>query len=300
MALAFPIPASYAAVQSPDAAAARLAGDILGALARKRTFDSASWSRLLELLRRDLAQDPLRQLCWNFSEAWPDYRPMHALNACRLALFLAMAQGRSEPQAEALALAALLYDVGMWHPRLTGVQHAGPLTEQERDALSRHSALGQEMLAGVAGLNPLAARLAREHHERPDGSGYPDSTPRNSHHEASSFIQLVDSFLGQVEPRPFRKARSPADAMGRLLLQSQRGHYDAAALRSLLLGVGLYPLGSVVRLSGGETALVRGVNPDDLKRPPLLLLTDAAGVPRERPLSIALADYPAQSVIDVQ
>lgn len=294
------LPASYVAAQSPGAAAARLAGGILGTLARGKSFDAAAWARLLELLRGDLTEDPLRQLCWSFSEAWPDYRPMHALNACRLVLFLALGQGRSEPQAEALALAALLYDVGMWHPRLACVLHGGPLTEQERDALSRHSALGQEMLAGVAGLDPLAARLAREHHERPDGSGYPDSTPRNSHHEASSFIQLVDSFLGQVEPRPFRRARTPADAMGRLLLQSQRGHYDAAALRSLLLGVGLYPLGSVVRLSGGETALVRGVNPDDLKRPPLLLLTDAAGARRERPLSIALADYPAQSVIDVQ
>lgn len=281
--------------QCDDALLAKVTA-LLRGVAEKRALDRHLLGDVISVIGADLAAEPLRQLVWHFPKPPVDWRALHALNAARVGMFIG-SKRESSIDASRLATIGLLYDIGMWLPELAGVvDGAAALDEAAMEKLTRHPVAGAELLART-GLDEPAVRVAREHHERPDGSGYPASLTRNRLHDDSLLFQIIDSFLGQVEPRSFRAARSPVDAMARLTLQGQRGHYDMPTLRRFIADFGLFPIGSVLKLSTGEWALCAGVA-DDLKRPPVLLLTDAQGDARKKPLLLRLADHPSVEIAD--
>ncbi|MCC6463746.1 MAG: hypothetical protein IT463_00235 [Planctomycetes bacterium] len=284
--------------QCADAAPVARVAALLGELAQGRPVTDAALAELLAPIARDLARDPCLQLAWWFSCEPADFRALHALNACRLAMFLALADGKDAGQAAAEGACGLFYDIGLWlAPAREAVLSGAALDDAGHAAVQSHCVAGEALLRRLFP-DELAARVALEHHERADGTGYPASRPRSQLHDLSLRMQIVDSLLGQIEPRPWRPRRNPVDAMGRLAMQGQRGLFDGPQLRQVLLLLGLYPVGSLVRLSSGEVALVTGVNAADLKRPGVRLLTDDTGEPRQKQVELRLADYPALHVAD--
>jgi HD-GYP domain-containing protein (c-di-GMP phosphodiesterase class II) len=245
-------------------------------------------------LARDVPADPGAHLVWWFPPCRADARAVHALNAARLGALVAHAEGRD---AERHALMGLTYDAGMWVPEAAAVLHDRPLDADGHELLAllpkRGAALVRELGSDVA----LAAA---RHHERADGTGYPDSLPRNRLDAPSVLFQVIDSFLGQVEPRGYRRRRNPLDAMGRLLLQAERGHYDLPAFRTFARALGFYPFGSVVRLSTGEHALITGLNELDPQRPEVELLSDQQGTPRTHPVPLNLTTKPTIHIEDAE
>lgn len=284
--------------QCADGAPVARVAALLGGLAQGRPVSDAAMAELLAPMARDLAQDACLQLAWWFPVEPADFRALHALNACRLAMYLALAEGKDAAEAAADGACGLLYDIGLWlAPARDAVLHGSVLEDAGQAAMQAHCRAGHELLQRLMPEEP-AVRVALEHHERADGTGYPLSRPRAQLQALSMRMQLVDSLLGQVEPRPWRPRRNPVDAMARIAMQAQRGLYDGPQTRQLLLLLGLYPVGSMVRLSSGEVALVTGVHAADLKRPVVRLLTDDTGEPRQKPVELRLADYPALQVAD--
>lgn len=237
---------------------------------------------------------PLGQIGWWFSTAHTDFRALHALNACRLACMLAHHEGYDPA---VWGQAGLLYDIGMYdHDVEQAVLHDRSLDDDAMTWLRAHAEAGAHRLEAL-GFAPEVAAAAREHHERPDGSGYPDGLTRNRLSTIGVMFQLIDSFLGQVEPRPFRMRRTAADAMNRLLLQAQRGHYDLPIFRKLAASLGMVPLGSVVALTTGEFALVCENNELDPSRPSVQVLSDSLGNPRD-PALLRLSDRPRIEILE--
>jgi len=222
----------------------------------------------------DLREDPIRQLAWYFPASKTDYRAHHALNACRLAMYFGMKSGMDDGRVLQLGILGLLYDVGMWTPDIPGVHEKRDLTVEELREVERAPELGASLLEAAAEIDPLAARIALEHHERADGTGYPKRTNGEVQHAYSRLFQVIDSFLGMIEPRPFRKAISPVEAMQRLAVQAHRGYYFGPAFRDLLRVLGVFPVGSFLNLNSGDVAVVVESGGDNIRKPKVRVISD--------------------------
>jgi polar amino acid transport system substrate-binding protein len=125
---------------------------------------------------------------------------------------LARELGHSEQEAAALGMAAVLHDIGKLFVPETVLARAGPLDDAGWELMKRHTTLGQQFLAGHTGFE-LAARIARHHHERWDGAGYPDGLTGEQIPEAASIVTVADAFDAMTRGRPYRRPLSLARAV---------------------------------------------------------------------------------------
>ncbi|MEE9311648.1 MAG: HD domain-containing phosphohydrolase [Planctomycetota bacterium] len=285
--------------QDPERGVLKTVSDLLQTVVGEKRLDHELLEQILLPVLSDLTENPLSQLCWYTPSGGLDYRSLHALNAMRMAMFYGLAHEKSEAGVVRLGVTGLLYDIGMWLPEANSLltDKAG-VDNQMMAVMLKLPTRAAELLTELNDVDDALLRVSLEHHERADGSGYPDSLPRNQLHDASLLFQMIDSFLGQVEHRHFRPLRSSVDARARLVTQQKRGHYDQAVFKKFLVAFGLFPIGSIVRLRSGALALVTGVQKDDLKRPPVRLLTDEAGHQRKQMVEMRLKDHPAEAITD--
>lgn len=278
----------------------------------------ASAPRLVAVIRRGLDADPLRALDLSYPPGLfaAGVRPdrlqrecmtRHAVNCARLAMYVASRHGYRASTVEVVGLCALLHDVGMERQPPELFVKATPLTPGELRALQAHSVDGACMVRASRQLDGLlqavVSSVVRQHHERADGSGYPEGLDEPHIHEFARLLALVEAYETMVSPRPYKAPRLPNDAMETLLLEAfgkrGRARFDRRIATTFVRALSLYPIGSAVRLASGETAQVVAANPDDPAHPHVRLVLGPDGQPLRRPrvvdLSQARADV-AQAV----
>jgi HD-GYP domain-containing protein (c-di-GMP phosphodiesterase class II) len=117
----------------------------------------------------------------------------------------------SLPDLLELELGALLHDLGKVRVPDRVLSKPGPLDPAERELVNRHPVWGAELLEQVPGLEPVAT-IVRFHHERWDGTGYPDGLPRDRIPVASRVVAVCDAYQAMTSARPYRAALPPAAA----------------------------------------------------------------------------------------
>jgi diguanylate cyclase (GGDEF)-like protein len=136
----------------------------------------------------------------------------HSQQVADLLRQLALAYGMSLEEAQAVALAGQLHDIGKVAIPDAILQKPGPLTEEEREQMRRHSIVGAEVISCIPSLRPLAP-VIRAHHERWDGQGYPDHLQSEQIPLAARLIAVVDSYTVMITDRPYQLARPQAVAL---------------------------------------------------------------------------------------
>lgn len=214
------------------------------------------------------------------------YIVSHSVNVSILAIALGDTMRLPPHKLIELGMAGLLHEIGMFKLPDTFQNANRPLTELERRAVSAHPLLGYRVLRDL-GFAPNVTLAVLEHHEREDGSGYPQGLTGEKIAMSAKILAVASAYDAQIVARPFRTARSGHATLLELLKDSKRG-YDEQIIRRLVFILSLYPIGSYVELKNGAVAFVYDANPDDPKRPTLRLLSDEAHNPlRENPLFIA-------------
>ena len=137
---------------------------------------------------------------------------IHLRSVRALAEALASQLDYGEDNAWSLGLAAVLHDVGKLHVRDSVLASTGRLSDQEWELMRRHTIWGSELLAGRPGFE-LAATIARSHHERWDGTGYPDGLAGAAIPEAASIVAVADAFDAMTHDRPYQARRSVDQAV---------------------------------------------------------------------------------------
>ncbi|MEK7247622.1 MAG: diguanylate cyclase, partial [Chloroflexota bacterium] len=128
---------------------------------------------------------------------------------------LARTLGLSDTDATAVRLAALTHDVGVLATPDEVLQKPGPLTEAEMALVKRHPVDGANMLTHTTAAG-LAEAAVRHHHERFDGSGYPDGLSAETIPIAARIVAVVDAYVAMTSDRPYRVAMQPEAARDEL------------------------------------------------------------------------------------
>ena len=137
---------------------------------------------------------------------------LHLQNVRAVTEALARELDHSEEDGGELGLAAVLHDIGKIRVPDVVLSTAGQLTDPEWELMKQHTTWGAEFLAGRPGFE-LAAVIARSHHERWDGSGYPDGLAGEAIPETATIVAVADAFDAMTSDRPYRAARSIATAV---------------------------------------------------------------------------------------
>ena len=163
--------------------------------------------------------------------------------------------GWSKQRVTKLASAALTENLGMLSMQEDLFRHSGPLQEWQTEAIRKHPATSVQMLIGMGVKDKDWLRAVGYHHERMDGSGYPNKQQGSAIFEESRVLAIAVRYGATISPRMDRKPGSPQDVM-RYLLKGEKEQYDQDIVRHFIAEIGVYPPGITVRLKNGDIAVV--------------------------------------------
>ncbi len=160
------------------------------------------------------------------------YTAEHSFRVAAIAGRLGEALGLSPPECAELETAGLLHDIGKLAIPDEIVNKRGPLTSLERHVMEEHAARSYDVIMRLPGLERVA-ELARHHHERTDGRGYPDGIGAPSLPLAARALGTADVFQALTQQRAYRPGKEPAEVRGTLGKARESGWLDGAALDAL-------------------------------------------------------------------
>jgi putative nucleotidyltransferase with HDIG domain len=202
----------------------------------------------------------------------------HSLNVSVLCMMVAKGLELPREQAGLLGTAALLHDLGMIEiPDHVQKKRANEQTRAERELLARHPEYGARLGRKLA-LSPALLTVIEQHHELADGSGYPRGLKLEQIDPLARIVSLVNYYDNLCNPLDFGQAMTPHEALSSIFAR-RRSLFDEQVLQILIRSLGVYPPGSVVKLSNESLALVLSVNPVRPMRP--WVLPYAPGISRE-------------------
>jgi putative two-component system response regulator len=159
------------------------------------------------------------------------YAGEHTTAVSRLAMAIATELRLPAAQCRDVELGALLHDVGKLSIPDRVLTKPGPLNELEWTAMQRHASLGERLVARIV-QQPAVLAVVRSHHERWDGSGYPDGKQGEEIPLAARIVAVADAFQAMIEPRPYREPRTRATALEEISSESGR-QFDPGCVEAL-------------------------------------------------------------------
>jgi len=131
--------------------------------------------------------------------------------------------------------------------------------------------------------------MVLQHHERLDGSGYPKGLKGDAITELTQILSIADTYDAQISGRCSQPPVPPARALSELYRAAVGGQYATSLVQRLIQLLGVYPIGSLVRLNTGEQAVVIWVHSHSRLTPTIKLLNNASGQPYDEQEIIDLA-----------
>ena len=176
-----------------------------------------------------------------------------------------------------LGLCGLLHDVGKMKIPSEILNKTEKLLPEEFAIIKNHAALGYSLfLDSEQYIPPIVANVARSHHERIDGSGYPDKKRANELDVMVRMITLVDAYDAMTSDRCYSKGKSNTQAL-KIIYESKGSQFDEALALEFITCVGIYPPGAIVELVNGIIGVVIEVNERYRHLPRILVVIDTNG-----------------------
>ena len=141
--------------------------------------------------------------------------------------------GISEEQLHQIHLGTLLHDIGKIGIPDSILLKDGSLSDQEREVMMTHSALGKRILKPL-GLSPTVIDITYYHHERWDGSGYPDGLTGENIPLTARIFAIIDVWDALTSDRPYRKAWSMDEALSYITEHAGK-HFDPDIVQKFLI-----------------------------------------------------------------
>ncbi len=182
-----------------------------------------------------------------------DYTYLHSVAVCALMLSLARQLNLDDEQARLAGLGGLMHDLGKAAMPLEVLNKPGKLTDAEFAIVKRHPVEGEKMLRS-GGAEPAALDIALHHHEKMNGTGYPDRLAGDAISLLARMGAVCDVYDAVTSVRAYKCPWDPSAAMRQM--SKWEGHFDKRIFSAFVKAVGIYPVGSLVRLSSQRLVVV--------------------------------------------
>nr|WP_315428503.1 HD-GYP domain-containing protein [uncultured Albidiferax sp.] len=195
-----------------------------------------------------------------------NYTYMHSVAVSALMVSLALQLQLDAEQTKIAGMGGLLHDLGKALTPSEVLNKPAKLTDAEFDIIKAHPANGYDMLVNDPSLDAMVLDVVLHHHEKTDGTGYPEGLKGEDISLFARMGAICDVYDAITSDRPYKKGWDPSEAM-RKMAGWTSGHLDAQVFQAFVKSVGIYPTGSLVRLSSGRIGVVTAQNPRALLKP---------------------------------
>jgi HD-GYP domain-containing protein (c-di-GMP phosphodiesterase class II) len=184
-----------------------------------------------------------------------EYTYMHSVAVCALMIALARQLNLDDHDTREAGVAGLLHDLGKAKISPDILNKPGRLTDAEFRIVKTHPVIGHSMLMESYDVGETALDVCLHHHEKMDGSGYPFGFPPEKISLYARMGAVCDVYDAITSNRPYKAGWNPAESLHKMA-QWADGHFDRRVFQAFVKSVGIYPIGSFVRLHSGRMGVV--------------------------------------------
>jgi len=256
---------------------------------KEQTVSLRSAQGVVHGLAQAVAQNRTTLLALTALKNYDNYTFTHLVNVSILTMAQARALGVDGPLLREFGLGGLMHDIGKVRVPAPILKKPEKLTDEEFAIMRQHPVDGAEILRRTPDLAPLVPLVSFEHHLRTDGSGYPFGVSRPVLNLATMLTSIADVYDAMRSRRAYQNG-VPSQRVLEVLRRNDGRQFDQHLVRRFVQLLGIYPIGTAVRLNTGEIAVVTRTNAAEPHRPRVRVLLSDQKVPLERPYDVDLWD----------
>ncbi len=227
-----------------------------------------------------------------------DYTFMHSMAASALMVALARALGMDEAAVHEAGVAGLLHDVGKSQIPQAVLNKPDTLDDEEWQLMRSHPERGHAMLLDTPGISVGTLDAVLHHHEKMDGSGYPHRLPGDQLTQLARMAAICDVYDAVTSVRVYKAGWEPTVAVRKMA--EWTGHFDESIFQCFVRTVGIYPLGSMVRLKSQRLAVVVDHDPTHLLQPIVKVFFSLKSKMHIQPFIVNLGKTPNDRIVSCE
>ncbi|HEY8587261.1 MAG TPA: HD-GYP domain-containing protein [Rhodanobacter sp.] len=228
---------------------------LFGEARRGKALSMHAASDIVAEVKEAIMRNPAAMLSVVRLKKKDDYTYLHSVAVSALMIALGRMLAIEGDELKDLGMAGLLHDIGKVGVPDAVLNKPGRLNPLEWTSIRLHPQIGGDILSKVAHAVPVALDVCLHHHEKIDGSGYPNKLPGAAISRAARMGAICDVYDAITSNRPYKEGWEPAEAIRRMA-EWQEGHFDREIFHAFVKLIGIYPTGTLVRLKSDRLAVV--------------------------------------------
>jgi putative nucleotidyltransferase with HDIG domain len=242
--------------------------------------DPKAARKIIDSLAKMVGGDRTSLLALTALKRYDNYTFTHMVNVSVLAMAQARSLNMNGTLLREFGFAALMHDIGKVQTPQEVLNNPGKLSKEEFDIMQRHVVDGAHILRRTPEMPALAPIVAFEHHLRQDLSGYPGNIGHRSLNLCTQIVSIADVYDALRSNRVYREGL-PSDRIKSIMAKKDDPAFNQKLLRRFINLIGLFPIGTLVRLNTEEIGVVTHEHPTDPFRPQVKIVRDRDGAELE-------------------
>ncbi|MCD6161249.1 MAG: HD domain-containing protein [candidate division Zixibacteria bacterium] len=236
--------------------------------------------RLVQSMVDNIIEDEAALMELTVLRNFDNYTYMHSVNVCIYSLVLGCHINLDKRRLTDLGVSALLHDIGKINLPGNLINKTEKFDEMDWQQIRMHPIYGAKAITKTRGTDRSSVRAiatAYEHHITYSGGGYPQLLQKRIPCLFAQIVAVADSFDAMCSGRVYHKKKRKADEVITNMINRVKTDFNPLLLKVFINAIGIYPIGSVVRLNNDEVAIVSRNNPDNLEKPEVKIIANRDG-----------------------